>query len=212
MKIKFVVPLFILFLFSSCTSSLENLSVHKSKVRFYYESGAYNRDLTEILSDAVKDFSGIKPREKSVVIFDVDETALSNYEVIKQLEFGYLPEYWHNWILQSKAPAIDEVKEFYKMLIGRGFKVVFITGRNHTEYDATFRNLIRAGYTKFDTLIVRSPGMKDAAANNFKSIERLVLTQLGYVIEGCVGDQQSDMEGDFTGIKVKLPNYMYSIE
>jgi len=210
--LKFLYCILLSLLFSSCSSSLENLSIHKAQVQFYYESGAYKKELTEVLSDAANEFSDIRPEAKSAVIFDVDETALSNYEAIKAMGFGYMSEFWHKWVLEGRAPAIEEVKDFYKTLISRGFRIIFLTGRSQKEYDATYKNLIGAGYTKFDTLIVRSPSVKDAPAYNFKSIERLVLTQLGYKIVGCVGDQDSDIEGDHTGIKVRLPNYMYSVE
>lgn len=211
-QIKFLSIIFIILLFSSCSSSIENLSVHKARVQFYYESGAYKQELTEVLNDAVKELSDIRPEVKSAVVFDVDETALSNYDAIKAMGFGYMSDFWHKWVLEGRAPAIEEVKDFYKTLLGRGFRIIFITGRAQKEYEATYKNLIDAGYTKFDTLIVRSPSVKDAPAYNFKSIERLVLTQMGYKIVGCVGDQDSDLEGDYTGIKVRLPNYMYSVE
>ena len=34
----------------------------------------------------------------------------------------------------------------------------------------------------------------------------------GYNIIMCVGDQPSDLYGEYTGIKVKIPNYVYIIE
>ena len=34
----------------------------------------------------------------------------------------------------------------------------------------------------------------------------------GYSIVATVGDQWSDFEGGHTGYKVKLPNYLYTIE
>lgn len=206
-----LLSLTILFL-SSCSSSLENLDDAKAKVQFYYESGEYKKELSKIISDASEDFKDIKPEANSAVVFDVDETVLSNYDAIKNMGFGYLSNYWHSWILEGRASAIEEVKDFYKMLVSRGFKIIFITGRNPNEYEATYKNLIKEGFTKFDTLIVRSPETLHAPAYNFKSIERLVLSQMGYKIVGSVGDQKSDIEGDNTGLKIKLPNYMYSVD
>lgn len=203
---------FSFFILSSCSSTIPNLTEQIRIIQYHYESGAYNKELNEIVSDARNEFAGILPSKNSAVVFDIDETALSNYEAIKSMGFGYISDYWHKWILEAKAPAIEEVKDLYHFLISRGFKIIFITGRNHKEYNATYKNLINEGYTKFDTLIVRSPELKDAPAYNFKSIERLVLTQMGYRIAGCVGDQESDLEGENTGIKVKLPNYLYIID
>lgn len=199
--------------FAGCSSApkLTNLETAKGEVRFYYESGEYNKELLEAVSDAMKDFDKVNVRDSSAVVFDIDETVLSNYPAIKSMDFGFVGDLWNKWILDAKAPAIEEVRSLYNYLVGRKFHILFITGRTRAQYDATFKNLKEAGYTQFDTLIVRPDNMLKAPAENFKSIERLVLTNMGYRIEGCVGDQWSDLKGSYTGIKVKLPNYLYLI-
>lgn len=198
---------------AGCSSSPEliNLGIAKKEVRYYYDSGEYNKELLTIANDAMKDFDKVNVRDSSAVVFDIDETVLSNYPVIVDMDFGYVSDLWNKWILEAKAPAIEEVRSFYKYLVDRKFHIIFISGRTRAQYDATYRNLKEAGYTQFDTLIVRPDDMLKAPAENFKSIERLVLTNMGYRIEGCVGDQWSDLKGAFTGIKVKLPNYLYLI-
>ena len=49
-------------------------------------------------------------------------------------------------------------------------------------------------------------------AVDFKSTKRVWLTEQGYKIIGTVGDQWSDLEGEYHGIRVKIPNYLYLIE
>ena len=146
------------------------------------------------------------------MVFDVDETVLSNYSHIKEVGYGYVPELWYEWVNSAKAPAIPEVKDFYLNLVNRGIKIIFITGRRSDYYEATYKNLKEEGFSKFDTLITKSSSYEGAPAGNYKRIERTVLAEMGYKIIACIGDQWSDMEGNNTGVKVKLPNYLYYIE
>ncbi len=77
--------------------------------------------------------------------------------------------------------------------------------------NSTYQNLINAGYIKFDTLIVRGQDEYKITAAEYKSHKRNELTKNGYNIVGDVGDQQSDLSGQFHGIQVKIPNYQYII-
>ncbi|MGE5353333.1 MAG: HAD family acid phosphatase [Acidobacteriota bacterium] len=201
-------------IFAGCSSSpkLVNLETAKNEVGLYYESGQYDKDVQEVVENAIKEFDDVKVRDSSAVVFDVDETVLSNYSEIKSTGFGFVGDHWNKWILEGKAPAIAGVRNLYNYLLGRKFRIIFLTGRTRAQYEATYRNLKEVGYTTFDTLIVRSDSMLKAPAENFKSIERTVLTDMGYKIEGCVGDQWSDLKGAYTGIKIKLPNYLYLVD
>lgn len=212
MKRITVLFLFITF-FSGCSSSLQNLSTEKNKISYFYETGEFSKELQEVVNEALVDINRIRVNYDSMaVVFDIDETVLSNYEHIKSVNFGYVSKLWSDWVMEAKAPAIPEVKQLYDRIISKGMRVIFITGRKENEYDATYKNLINEGYTKFDTLIVRNSKMSHAPAANFKRIERAVLTGLGYTIVACVGDQWSDLTGENTGIKIKIPNYLYIIE
>ncbi len=210
-----VKPIFILFIsifFVQCSSEMVNLDKSKREVAFYYESGEYSKELKEILNDASKKISKNQNYENAAVVFDVDETVLSNYEHIKETGYGYVPELWYNWVNSAKAPAIPEVLEFYKNIVDKNIKIIFLTGRKSESYEATIKNLKETGFTEFDTLICKSKTYDGAPAGNYKRIERTVMTEKGYKIIACVGDQWSDMQGENTGEKIKLPNYLYYIE
>jgi predicted secreted acid phosphatase len=146
------------------------------------------------------------------VIFDVDETALDNFELAEKMGFGYNYEMNKQWNAELKAPAIDQAKELYNYLLSRGSKIIFLTGRNLAEYEVTYQNLKNAGYTVFDTLITQIGDEKKMKAQKFKSSKRVWLTRQGYEIVGTVGDQWSDLEGEYHGIQVKIPNYLYLIK
>lgn len=205
--------LFLTLTLLSCTSDeLINLRLAKDRVKDYYESGKYDEDLGEIYSKAKSQIEKIKIKNNSTAIFDVDDTALSNYQISKRLDFGFDYQIVQNWVMSAKLPAIKQTLDFYNYLKSKGIKLIFLTGRQTEEYDATYRNLVEQGYRDFDTIIVRSERERKIGAAEFKSQKRKELTEKGYEIIICVGDQWTDFEGDYTGLIVKLPNYLYEID
>jgi acid phosphatase len=196
----------------SCSSTLPNLSDVKEEIINYYSSGKYVEEVNNVIDDAIAKFNNVKASDNSLVVFDIDETALSNYSFDKGIDFGYVPGLWEKWVDSAKAPAIDGVKRLYDFLIKKGFKVVFITGRSEHNYAPTFKNLVSSGYTIFDTLIVRNASEKNLTALEYKSKKRVELTEKGYNIIGDIGDQYSDLDGSDHGIQVKIPNYTYIVK
>jgi acid phosphatase len=208
-----IIPtLIISFILYSCTSVPLNLQLVKKDIMKYYESGEYSRDLQEIISNAENEIDKLNLNANSAVVFDVDETSLSNYQNIKEIYFGYDPVKWDNWIMEAKAPAIPEVKNFYNYVIKKNIKVIFLSSRKISQYNATYHNLKNAGYTTFDTLILKDSTYSGFSSLAFKSAQRELLSKKGYVIIADIGDQKSDLEGKFHGLQIKLPNYIYIIE
>jgi len=201
-----------LFLFSCATEKPVNLSTAREEVKQYYESGQFNEELDKVITEAKQKFDKAEFTDSSVVIFDVDETALNNYELAEQMGFGYVYEMNKQWNAEMKAPAIKQVKELYDYLLSKGSKIIFLTGRNFPEYKATYENLKNVGYTVFDTLITQMDNEREMTAKDFKIKKRIELTKNGYDIIGTVGDQWSDLDGENHGIQVKIPNYLYLIE
>ena len=201
-------------LFLACEKNEKpvNLSVAREKVKQYYESGKFDEELNLVIEEAKENFSTVQFNENSFVIFDVDETALDNYGLAEQMGFGYVYEMNKKWNAELKAPAIEQVKKLYDFLLSKGAKIIFLTGRNFPEYEATYQNLKKAGYTVFDTLITQIGDEKKMKAQDFKSAKRVWLTEQGYEIVGTVGDQWSDLEGEYHGIQIKIPNYLYLIK
>ncbi|HSW56684.1 MAG TPA: HAD family acid phosphatase [Ignavibacteriaceae bacterium] len=207
-----------LILFFACDKNEKpvNLTVARNEVKQYYESGKYDEELNKVITDAKKEFEKVEFKESakggSVVIFDIDETALNNYGLAKQMGFGYVYEMNKQWNAELKAPAIKQVKELYEFLLSKGAKIIFLTGRNFYEYEVTYQNLVKEGYTVFDTLITQIGDETKMKAKDFKSGKRVWLTKQGYDIAGTVGDQWSDLQGYYHGIQIKIPNYLYLIE
>lgn len=207
--------LFLIFILIGCSaekSILLNLDTAKKLVQNYYETGEFDKECSIPIEAAKREIQKLKLNEKSLVVFDIDETALSNYEHTKEIGFGYVYTLWLEWLEKADAKAIPETKKFYDWLIGKNIKVAFISGRDEETYLATIKNLKDQGYTEFDTLITRTKSTKKIPAAEWKAQEREKLIQKGYNIIACIGDQWSDMVGGNTGIKIKLPNYLYIIE
>lgn len=189
-----------------------NLSIAKEKVQQYYESGKFDKELDKVIEEAKKKFDKIAFKKNSAVVFDVDETVLDNYGLAELMGFGYVYEMNKKWNAEMKVPAIEQVKELYDYLRSKGAKIIFLTGRNFAEYKVTYQNLVNAGYTVFDTLITQIGDEKKMKTQDFKSSKRVWLTKHGYNIVGTVGDQWSDLEGEYHGIQIKIPNYLYLVE
>ncbi|MFC2094400.1 HAD family acid phosphatase [Bacteroidota bacterium] len=194
---------------NSCSDEPANLSVARESVKEYYESGEFDEELDEVIREAKDKFSKVEFTENSVVIFDVDETALNNYEISKKMGYGYVYEMVYEWTQDAKVPAFPQVKELYDYLLSIGSKIIFLTARGYDEYDATYKNLVTQGYTEFDTLITKNKKEYEMKSVDFKSAKRDELVQMGYGILGTVGDQWGDIEGPHHGIQIKIPNYLY---
>jgi predicted secreted acid phosphatase len=211
---KLILTLIPALFFLSCSNDNKpvNLSIAREEVKKYYESGMFDKELDGVIAKAKSEFDEVGIKNNSVVIFDVDETALDNYELAEKMGFGYVYEMNKKWNAEMKAPAIKGVKELYDFLLSKGAKIIFLTGRNFPEYEVTYQNLKNAGYSVFDTLITQIGDETKMKAREFKGKKRACLSEQGYEIIGTVGDQWSDLEGLYHGIQIKIPNYLYLIE
>jgi acid phosphatase len=182
----------------------------KETIQNYYESGLYNSDVDKIVDRAITYFDGVAVQDKAVVIFDVDDTALSNYAVLKSMDFTFIRSAFHAQLVAAEFPAVQPVKRLYDYLVARGFRIVFLTGRAGLEHDVTIKNLHAQGFTQFEKLIVRQPGQEGLATGEYKVHHRKALVEQGYTVVASVGDQWCDVTGEHAGHGIKLPNYMYS--
>ncbi len=212
---SYLILLVAVILFQSCATVPVNLATVKEQLIKYHNSGEYDKALNGVIKDAEDEFNLLFDKQavksNDAVVFDIDETALSNYEFNKEIGFGYSKTLWDEWIDSAKAPAIQQVKNLYDYLLKNNVKIIFITGRKKHQYNSTYKNLKSVGYTSFDTLITRQPSEFGMTAIDYKSRVRVELAHSGYNIIGDVGDQWSDLRGPYHGIQVKIPNYQYII-
>jgi len=182
-------------------------------IQDYYESGMHDQEMQSVLDHAWKKLETIRPSENSLVIIDIDETALSNYEYFKKNNWQKDSEQnFANWKATKQATAIAPMLAFYKKLVSHGFKIMFISSRGQELQQKTHEHLVEQGYDIFEDILLRSPEKQKQlfsanAFSSFKTKKRNELIKQGYEIVACVGDQWSDLQGNNTGLKIKVPTF-----
>jgi predicted secreted acid phosphatase len=189
----------------------------------YHDSGEYDRDLVAV---AQKAEDWIKERaplvSRPAVVFDIDETALANWEVIKRDNFGRPiggpcdlaidgPCGWAAWDQLARDPAIGPTLRVFQAARTLKIAVFFITGRPEDQREATERNLRSAGYADYQKLYMVPNGAKYTSATDFKAPVRAEIEQAGYAIIANVGDQPSDLYGGYAERMFLLPNPFYRV-
>jgi predicted secreted acid phosphatase len=200
-----------------------NLGDLKFEATHYYDSGAYLTDLQLAAAPAVAWINEQAPQVgRPAVVFDIDETALSNWEAVKANDFGRVidgpcnelpqgPCGWRAWDLRAQSTVIPPTMDIYNTAKDRGAAIFFITGRDETQRAATERNLQEVGYTGYTQLIMEPPGSHYVSAAYFKAPQRARIEQQGFTIIANVGDQPSDLEGGSSQRTYLLPNPFYRI-
>lgn len=214
---RIIIILFITLIFSTPTfSEPPNLSLVKKEVKNYYESGLYEHDLEKkinqakhyIIEQAIANQKN-KHHKKLALVLDIDETSLSNYDIMAKRDFISNQEQIHKEILKANSPAIIPTLKLYRIALKYGIKVFFVTGRHESERKATKLNLIKAGFTKWSGLYLRPNKYLKPSIIPFKSGTRAMITKKGYTIIATIGDQLSDIRGGHAEKGFKLPNPFY---
>ena len=133
----------------------------------YHDSGAYADALATVGAQA-KEWLLHRAGQvrKPALILDVDETALSNWAVIKADDFGRVfggpcdvlpdgPCGWVAWDLSARSVAIAPTLELYRAAKTAQVAVFFISGRDEHQREATVRNLNAAGFSRLGRPVSR---------------------------------------------------------
>jgi predicted secreted acid phosphatase len=175
--------------------------------------------------------SNTSPLLSQVVVFDIDETVLSNLPQILDPETWP----WPKWVEAAKAPALKPTLRFYNSLCDAGYSVAFITGRKEDSRNSTMRNLEAEGYGKpckpgpgpfygvrpagsreccYVALYLRAPGDTSLASVYKPGARKDLLAKggSGMSLVALVGDQFSDLNGEESApYAFKLNNPWYYI-
>ncbi|KAH0882591.1 hypothetical protein HID58_058687, partial [Brassica napus] len=187
-------------------------------VEAYMLAGQYDRDV-ELIGEQVRVYLNeiVLPGDgMDAWILDVDDTCLSNVYYYRLKRYGcdpYDPTGFRTWAMKGESPAIQPVLELFNDLIEIGFKVFLVTGRDEeTLRQATVENLHNQGFTGYERLIMRTAENKKQSAATYKTTIRKQLMEENYRIWGNVGDQWSDIQGEYSGNRTfKIPNPMYFV-
>ena len=193
-----------------------NLSRAKAAAIAYYDSGAYHADVQTVADAAIswleQRTATRTPDERLAVVFDVDETVLSNYPHMVSQDFGYVTDVWQQWVDKADAPPLEAVREVYRKARELGVAVIFITGRKAPEErEGTLHNLAIAGMGAYERILLRSDEDTAPTAAERKAVRRAQLEAEGWTIVASIGDQQSDLSGGHAERGFKLPNPFYEV-
>lgn len=182
-------------------------------IRAYRSSGAWDRDIDAVVEQARVDVKEgaklVRARgAKPAIVFDIDETTLSNYEFWSAADFKNGPSI-ATGLLQGRDPAIRQTKRLFDLAQRLKLKLVFITGRPDALRSVTKRNLKRAGYAGYKLITRGDDG--NASVVPYKSGARKNLYKRGYEVVANLGDQYSDLAGGFADVAYKIANPMYLI-
>lgn len=191
-----------------------NVSLVKKSVREYRSSGAWDSSINceaERAKKLLQDYK-IGDDEKPAVIFDIDDTALSNWEFIDISDFGYNQGRYKLWENSARDSAIKPIQELYVFAREKGFSIFFISGRREVQRQFTELNLRKVGFEEWEGVYLKPMDYHGGHAKDFKSKWREHIQSLGYTIVLNIGDQQSDLDGDPHAIyDIKIPNPAYFI-
>lgn len=196
-----------------------NLSTAKQQVLHYVATGEYGKEVARVAAEANKYLirripkgvpKSAKHSEKLAVVFDIDETTLSNARHIQANDYGYLPKVWDAWVAEGQATAIYPVQAVYNTAVNAKVDVFFITGRSPDGAAATERNLRQVGYETWARVIYKPADFAESS-RAFKISTRRQLAAEGYLIILNIGDQNSDLVGGYAERIFKLPNPFYIV-
>lgn len=204
----------------------ENHAVVVDRLMRYHDFGEYEREIRDVTSSArdyLREVVKDSPKgDRLAAVFDVDETALSNWKAMAacgfcsyaaQLELFYKandPDY-----SIEHDPAIAPTLELYEFAQRNGVAVFFITGRPETQRDFTATNLTAVGFSNWVQLYMQpkpGPDGKTEPASVFKPRRRKEIQDQHYRIVLNIGDQASDLAGCCAERAFKLPNPFYLVK
>lgn len=199
---------------------LQNLDALKKELKQYHECtcmcGCYTRDLDRQADRAIaflkRRAAHPRPQEKLAMVFDIDETSLTNWQELVTADFAYNKAAFDAWNETGQAPAIPGSVRIDKEAQRLGVAVFFITGRPERERAITEQNLKAQGFDGWQQLSLRSAEMEGKSAEVYKSSVRAGIVAEGYTIVLNVGDQWSDLKGKPEAeFSVKYPDPYYFI-
>jgi predicted secreted acid phosphatase len=201
---------------ASCASSPRepkpNLTLLKWRCIEWHDSGGYARAFEHAAKPASRTLEhylrGETPQNFAIV-FDIDETLLSNWPYIYQSHFGIDQNTFATWAETSRDRALHPLQEIFNRAHAYQIPIFLVTGRDESLRAATLRNLEEAGYWGWSGLYMKPSSYREVSIIPFKSGVRKMLTERGYDIILNIGDQHSDLDGGYAHHRVKLPNPFY---
>ena len=190
---------------------------------FEYHQQYYDADVAAVFDSAQKYVEqNAAQANRPALVLDIDETSLTNWPNLLADDFGFVadgscdalpkgPCGFNQWILKGSAKAIEPARKLFEAAKAKGVAVIFITGRPDSQRDITILNLDHVGYEGWTELRTRPDRDNLPTVQDYKTAERTKVEAEGYTIIANVGDQMSDIDGEHSGCRFKVPNPFYFI-
>ncbi len=175
--------------FSGCVSPAPeprpNLTWLKWQCVGWHDSGAYDRALARAAVPARETLDrylrGVTPQNFAIV-FDIDETLLSNWPYLSSSQFAIAPETFAGWTKRERGLALVPLRDIYARAHAYQIPIFLVSGRAESLRDATRRDLEEAGYWGWSAMFLKPDGYRDPSIIPFKSGIRKTLADRGYDI------------------------------
>lgn len=192
-----------------------NLGLYRKELRQWHESGQYAACFARAAGPGEDWLDRViatrKQGEKLAVVFDIDETLLSNWAYLSQDDFHITYASFRAWVRTHDDPALPPTRRIFERARAAGLPIFLISGRHEAQRADTVRQLKAAGLTGWTALHLRPDTYTAKSIVPFKSGVRRQIAAEGYRIVLNMGDQQSDLDGGFAERAIKLPNPYYFI-
>lgn len=184
-----------------------------AQIEQFYESGAFKREADAVTTRALRYLRGAVRRARDprrlVVVFDIDDTALSSYDCMKAGDFTDSRR--SLCVVTGPHAPIAGTLKLFRFAQARRVPVAFVTGRPELVRRVTVDQLARAGFRGRYDLRLRPDDDRRESVVPFKSGARKALQRGGRKVVLNIGDQKSDLAGGFARRTFKLPNPMYGL-
>lgn len=206
-----------LFLILTGLSGIVSAKVTVAEAEAYYDC-CYHKEVRSVISEAtthllehVKKNQKKEQPEPLAIVFDIDETVISNYHIMRELKFQTNATNFRHHILRGEGKTLQPSLELYQLAKKHKVAVFFVTGRDELLHKVTSENLRAAGFADWDGLFLKPLEYQEKSIVPFKSDSRSKIEKMGYRIVASIGDQVSDYEGGYNLKGFKLPNPYYHI-
>lgn len=212
---RFLILSLSIFLYSGMSCAFTNLTFVKEELAQYYESGAYFSEIESVIDQAkqnlIHQVHQRTAREKLAIVFDIDDTVISNYPLLKMEDFGGSYDIRLKLVMKGGQPVIPAALSLYKLALEKNVHVFFVTGRPLSAKEVTEKVLNDAGFTTWVGIYYKPETYNNKPASEYKSVARKKIMEQGYKIIENIGDQYSDLIGGYALATYKLPNPFYYI-
>lgn len=193
----------------------KNLSLIKASLEQYHDSGAYAREIASIINEAtyylrfrIHQNQQLQQPQKLAIVLDIDDTSLSNYAILHQFNFGGTTSEINAALKAAHDPAIQPTLALFNFAKTNQVAVFFITARPQSLASFTEQNLKTAGFSGWQAIYFNADN-NTASPATFKTAMRKKIIDQGYDIVLNIGDQYSDLKGNYADMDFKLPNPYY---